>query len=79
MSDWTLAEPLDAAQGPVVCLGDLPTLGSQLLVVLFCFSVCFNKNWHYTHTIDRKPDAVASPSVSISMCLTDMHRKKNTC
>ena len=34
MSDWTSAEPLDAAQGPAVCLGDPQTLSSQLLLSL---------------------------------------------
>lgn len=42
MSDWTSAEPLDAAQGPAVCSGDSPTLSSQLL--LHCFVFCFDQH-----------------------------------
>lgn len=41
MSDWTSAEPLDAAQGPAVCLGDPQTLSSQLLLLLALFSFLF--------------------------------------
>lgn len=41
MSDWTLAEPLDAAQGPAVCFGDLQTLSSQLLLLLLLASFSF--------------------------------------
>lgn len=44
MSDCTSAEPLDAAQGPAVCLGDPETLNSQLLLLLaplFLFPVVF--------------------------------------
>lgn len=39
MSDWTSAEPLDTAQGPAVCLGDLQTLSSEWLW-LVVFYVC---------------------------------------
>lgn len=49
MSDWSSAEPLDAAQGPAVCLGDTYTHNRQLLLLLlmalfsfFVFVCCFN-------------------------------------